>query len=234
MSPGIRPADPDRLTLTERLTYPMDAPPESEWVYSSLPPNLLSMILQGIAGQSLGNFFNSEISASARSRSARSCSRSCSGPSASCAWVPPGSPRRRAVVSARDLARIAYLTLQDGTWVDGLGPKQIISQSRTNTFTQWAPFLSNTTFRESPGSPFPLPADSPNHYGYSWWTNRTQIALGSQVPTDAYYMHGFRDNLAIVVPSEDLIVIRLANRGPATDPTFRSQFMALVISSLVN
>jgi hypothetical protein len=47
-------------------------------------------------------------------------------------------------------------------------------------------------------------------------------------------MHGFRDNLAVVIPSEDLIVIRMANSGPATDTTFRSQFMSLVMSSLVN
>jgi len=224
MSPGIRPADPDLLTMTERLTYPMDAPPESEWVYSSLPPNLLSMILQAVAGQSFGDFFNAEISSAIGATQLN--------------WetIDGGYTKGAAgaLVGARDLARIAYLTLRGGIWDSGAGPRQIVSQSRVNTMTQWAPFLANTSFRESPGSPFPLPADSPNHYGYLWWTNRTQIALGGQVPTDAYYMHGFRDNLAVVIPSEDLIVIRMANSGPATDTTFRSQFMSLVMSSLVN
>ena len=182
------------------------------------------MILEPIAGKSFGDFFNSEISSAIGASQLN--------------WetIDGGFTKGAAgaSVGARDLARIAYLTLKGGTWDSGGGPRQIITQSRVDTITQWAPFLANTSFRESPGSPFPLPADSPNHYGYLWWTNRTQVALGGQVPTDAYYMHGFRDNLAIVVPSEDLIVIRMANSGPATDITFRSQFMSLVMSSLVN
>ena len=224
MSSGIRPADPDRLSLDERLAYPMDAATETEWVYSSLPPNLLSMIIKIVTGRHFGDFFNSEIASAIGVTPLR--------------WedIPGGFTKGAAgaSVSARDLARIAYLTLQNGVWDNGTGAKHIVSATNLNTTTQWASFLSNTKFRESPGSPFPLPADAPNHYGYLWWTNRTQVALGSSVPTDAYYMHGFRDNLIIVVPSKNLIVIRLARRGPATDTAFRSEFMSLVSSALVN
>ena len=224
MSPGIRPADPDRLSLQDRLAYPMDAAAESEWVYSSLPPNLLSMIIQEVTGHNFGDFFNAHIASAIGVTPLR--------------WEDiPGGYNKGAAgasISARDLARIAYLTLQNGVWSSNTGFKQIIDAARLNTTVQWASFLSNTEFTASPGSPFPLPADAPNHYGYLWWTNRTQVALGSAVPPDAYYMHGFRDNLAIVVPSKDLIVIRLASGGPATDTAFRGEFMSLVMAALVN
>jgi len=223
MSPGIEPVDPDLLTLDERLSLPMDAEPETEWVYSSLPPNLLSMIIQTVTGRNFGDFFNTEIAAAIGA--------------SQLTWetIDGGYTKGAAgaSLSARDLARIAYLTLQGGMWDAGNGLKRIISEPRVDTITQWAPFLMETSFRVSPGSPFPLPDDAPNHYGYLWWTNRTAIALGPEVPTDAYYMHGFRDNLAIVVPSANLIVIRLADSGPSTDMTFRGQLMSLVMSSLV-
>ena len=224
MSPGIRPADPDRLSLDERLAFPMDAAAEAEWVYSSLPPNLLSMIIENVTGRNFGDFFNGEIASAIGATPLR--------------WedIPGGFTKGAAgaSVSARNLARFVYLTLQNGVWDSGTGAKQIVSATSLHTTTRWASFLSNTNFRVSPGSPFPLPADAPNHYGYLWWTNRTQVALGSAVPPDAYYMHGFRDNLAIVVPSKDLIIIRLARRGPATDTAFRGEFMSLVMSALVN
>ena len=224
MSSGIREADPDFLTEQERLTYPMDWAPGTHWVYSSLPPNLLSMILQGLAGQSLGNFFNTQI-ASAVGASALS-------------WetIDGGYTRgaHGARVSPRDLARLAYLTLNDGVWDDGSGPAQVISSSRVNMLTAPAPVLVGTTFQASAGSPFPLPADAPNHYGHLFWTNATQVALGTSVPTDAYYMHGCRDNLVVVVPSKDLIVVRTSTQGPCTQTTFRSEFMQRVMAAVTN
>ena len=224
MSSGIRPADPDRLSMDERLHYPMDAATEAEWVYSSLPPNLLSMIIQNVTGLTYGDFFNADIASAIGVAPLR--------------WegIPGGFTKGAAgaSISARDLARIAYLTLHNGVWNSGGGARQIVTASNLDLATQSAPFLSDTAFIESPGSPFPLPADAPNHYGYLWWTNETQVGLGSAVPPDAYYMHGFRDNLAIVVPSKNLIVIRLARRGPATDTEFRSEFMSLVMAALEN
>jgi CubicO group peptidase (beta-lactamase class C family) len=224
MSSGIEPEDPDFLTEQERLTQPMDAAPGAEWVYSSLPPNLLSMILQGLAGQNFGAFFNSRIG-------------SVIGTDA-IVWetIDGGYTRgaHGARVRPRDLARYAYLTLQDGVWDDGSGANQVISASRVGMLTTPAPVLAGVTFRASPGSPFPLPSDAPNHFGHLFWTNATQVALGSSVPTDAYYMHGCRDNLVVVVPSKNLIVVRAATSGPCTQTTFRSEFMQRVMASLTN
>jgi len=225
MSSGIQPEDPDDLTEQDRLTQPMDASPETEWVYSSLPPNLLSMILQGLSGQTLGTFFNSNIASAIGA--------------APLLWqtIDGGYTRGAAGAdtNARDLARIAYLTMRNGVWDDGSGPTQVVSASRVATLTTPAPFLTNTTFRASPDSPFPLPSDAPNHYGHLWWTNSTQVALGASVPTDAYYMHGCLDDLVIVVPSRNLIVVRISESGPiCTEPTFRSEFMQRVMAALVN
>lgn len=225
MSSGIRPADPDDLALEERLAYPMDAAPGTEWVYSSLPPNLLSVIAQGLSGQTLASFFNTQIA-----------SRTGTAP---LAWeqLDGGYTRGSDGVetTARDLARIAYLMLQGGVWDDGSGPEQIVTAARIAQFTSPAPLLATTTFRDSPGSPFPVLPDAPNHYGYLWWTNATQVALGASVPPDAYFMHGCRDDLVVVVPSSNLIVVRLADSGPfCTEPTFPSGFMERVMASLVD
>jgi hypothetical protein len=100
--------------------------------------------------------------------------------------------------------------------------------------TSSAPSLANANFAATPGSPFPVPADAPNHYGHLWWTNSTRVALGAAVPADAYYAHGCQDDLVIVVPSKDLIVVRLTESGPiCTDPSFRSGFMQRVMAALV-
>ena len=223
MTPGIRPADPDNLSLSQRLSYPMDAQPGDQWVYSSLPPNLLSMIIQDATGQSLASFFNSQIAGQVGA--APLVWKTLSG------GYTEGAAG--AEVAARDLARIAYLALRDGRWHDGSELRQVVGAGHTTTITENPDFLPGTPFRESPGSQFELTSDSPNHYGYYWWTNRTETALGDSVPTDAFYMHGYFDNLAIVVPSKDLVVVRLAGDGPPTDPDFRGEFMEDVMAAVL-
>ena len=223
MSAGMLPADPDTLTEEQRLTLPMDAEPGTVWAYSSVPPNLLSVIVESVAGESLGDFFNHRIAAPIGASPLE--------------WrtLDDGTTEGSAGVttSARDLARIAYLTLQGGEWNDGSGPTRVLDEGRMATLTSPARLLASTTFAQSPGSPFRAPEDAPSYYGYLWWTNSTQEALGPSVPTDAYYMHGCLDDLAVVVPSEHLVVVRLAESGSTcTDPDFRTELMERVMAAI--
>ena len=97
-----------------------------------------------------------------------------------------------------------------------------------------APELSVAEFATTPGSPFVVADDSPEHFGYLYWTNATQTALGSAVPPDAFYAHGFGEDLVVVIPSLNMVVVRLGNRPTeqAAVP-FRSEFMRLVMDAVL-
>jgi hypothetical protein len=69
-------------------------------------------------------------------------------------------------------------------------------------------------------------------YGRLWWLNRTSAMLGSAVPNDAYYAHGFNETLLVVVPGRSLVVVRF---GPEPDvlPAFRREFMMRVMAAML-
>ena len=68
-------------------------------------------------------------------------------------------------------------------------------------------------------------------YGRLWWTNVTGAGLGASVPRSAYYAHGFREQLLVVVPDRKLIVVRLGTK-PNALAGFRSKFMSHVLEDL--
>ncbi len=87
--------------------------------------------------------------------------------------------------TARDLARLGLLYLQNGVW-DG---ERLLSQ-------KWIDFVR---------TPAPSTADRGNQYGGQWWLvpdNRTDV------PKDAYSTAGNRGQYVIVVPSHDLVIVR--------------------------
>ena len=87
--------------------------------------------------------------------------------------------------TARDLARLGLLYLQDGVW-EG---ERLLSQ-------EWIDFVR---------TPAPSTADRGNQYGGQWWLvpdNRTDV------PKDAYSTAGNRGQYVIVVPSHDLVIVR--------------------------
>ncbi len=88
-------------------------------------------------------------------------------------------------LSARDFARLGYLCLRRGYW-------------------QEQPIVPASWLELAPRSSQEL---NPN-YGYTFWTN----AQGSQwpnVPRDAFAFQGFASNRCYIVPSLDLVVVRL-------------------------
>jgi len=91
-------------------------------------------------------------------------------------------------VSARDCARFGLLHLQDGRW-DG---EQILPDD-------WTDFITT-----------PAPADETLNYGGMYW-----LARGDQykrVPKDAYYPAGYMGQRTTIIPSRDMVIVRL---GPS-------------------
>lgn len=91
-------------------------------------------------------------------------------------------------LSARDWVRFGLLYLNDGVWQD----KRILP-------TGWTQFVST-----------PAPADAKKHYGGMFWLN--QPLTMNQIPKDAYWSAGFMGQITMIIPSRDLVVVRM---GPS-------------------
>ncbi|MBD3581662.1 serine hydrolase domain-containing protein [Flavobacterium selenitireducens] len=89
--------------------------------------------------------------------------------------------------NARDFARFGKLYKQKGKW----NGKQLLDSSFVKTCT-------TPRFPESP------------QYGYGWWLDTYN---GKQV----FYMRGHLGQYVIVVPKDDLIVVRLGHKGNVND-----------------
>ncbi len=97
------------------------------------------------------------------------------------------------ISSSRELAKFGYLFLRGGIW-DG---RQIIS----------ADYVRRATTPSQDLNPF---------YGYLWWLNTGGLAL-PDVPDDAYAALGFEEKRIYVVPSLDLVAVRLGDPSLSWD-----------------
>jgi CubicO group peptidase (beta-lactamase class C family) len=88
-------------------------------------------------------------------------------------------------LSARDFARLGYLMLHGGAWRG----QQVIPK-------WWIDLATHSSQDLNPS------------YGYTFWVNAADI-LGARAPKDAFAFSGFATNRCFVVPSLDLIVVRL-------------------------
>jgi CubicO group peptidase (beta-lactamase class C family) len=110
------------------------------------------------------------------------------------------------LASARDWARLANLYLQDGVW----NGKRILPEGYAKFVSTVAPAWQ---------------ADGRPIYGAFFWINGEGAF---PVPRDAYYMAGSGTQIALIIPSHDLVVVRLGHyRGGG--PGYRSLERALAI-----
>lgn len=79
-----------------------------------------------------------------------------------------------------------------------------------------APGWVNYTRTPTPPSLKQTPGKKPYAYGAHWWlnsivelTNGTRARAMPGVPADAFWAHGYEHQLVAVVPSRDLVVVRL-------------------------
>ena len=132
---------------------------------------------------------------------------------------------------ARDLARIGYLMMNNGRWDSGASQRQIVSAANVAYLRRGPACVQTAAFKPTPGSPFTPDTTSNQFYGRLWWTNLRGTALGANVPSDAFYALGLRENLLIVVPSLDLIVVRLGE-APVSSSAFRRELMKRVMAAV--
>ena len=95
--------------------------------------------------------------------------------------------------SARDFAKFGYLYLRDGVWEDQrLLPEGWVDFARTKT-----------------------PAENANVYGAGWWITpppgevHSHAQAATSAPYDAFHAGGHEGQTIWVVPSRDLVIVRL-------------------------
>jgi CubicO group peptidase (beta-lactamase class C family) len=93
-------------------------------------------------------------------------------------------------LSARDFARLGYLMLHNGVW-----------QGRQIVPSEWVQSATRSS------------QDLNRNYGYTFWVN-TAGGQWPNLPKDAFAFRGYGSNRCYVVPSLDLVVVRVGY-GPA-------------------
>ena len=93
---------------------------------------------------------------------------------------------------ARDFARLGLLMMCKGNWLG----EQVLSE-------EWVTFATT-----------PVSAAPKGKYGALWWLNsgdpnNPEDKLYSKLPNDAYYASGFEGQWILVIPSKDLVIVRL-------------------------
>ncbi len=110
-----------------------------------------------------------------------------------------------AFTTARDLARLGLVHLQNGRW----NGRRMLSR-------KWTKFVRT-------------PAPTATHYGGFWWINSGQEAFPS-LPPDTYYASGAFGQAALVIPSHDLVIARMGWNVPDDDVGLDA-FARLVVSA---
>ncbi len=170
-------------TDPECLQY-LDSP-NSFWYYHNAPYTLTQAIISGAVGSDFNSYFNTKL----RDRIGMQGT-----------WIPVGF-NKFYVSNARSMARFGLLCLNNGVW-------------------DTTPVLNDTTYFED------MTTTSQNlnlAYGYLWWLNgkstyilpsSTNTVTGTLIPnapSDLIAGLGANDQKLYVVPSENLIVIRMGD-----------------------
>ena len=115
------------------------------------------------------------------------------------------------VGSGRDWARLGNLFLQDGVW----NGERILPEGYTKFVSTLAPAWA---------------ADNRPIYGAFFWLNGDGRY---PVPRDAYYMSGAGGQTTLMIPSHDLVVVRLGHyRGEFAGAAGFSKALALLIEAV--
>jgi CubicO group peptidase (beta-lactamase class C family) len=109
--------------------------------------------------------------------------------------------------NANAMARVGLLMLRKGMWKDN---KRVLSEDKV--LLAHTPLPQNATLplvTNRQGEKFP---NAQTDYGVLWWTNKSGTM--PNVPTDTYWAWGLGEELIVVIPSLDLVIVR--NGGQAT------------------
>ena len=173
---------------------PLVAEPDTLWAYSSGTSNILSGIIRLTVGgymQDYYDFTQEQLLLPLGIRTA-SLETDDNGTFVGSSFM---------YASTRDWARLGQFCLQDGWWQG----ERLLPEG-------WMTY--NTT---------PTPTNPRNNYGAHFWLNADPEGGKQQrtwpgLPADAYSMNGFQGQRVIIIPSKDMVVVRLgfssnSNRG---------------------
>ncbi len=201
MTSGLTPYDgPYKADYLDQVfAQKVEAPPGAVWAYASVPVDMFSLILENVSGRKLDQFFDQEINAAIGAAPVKwgQFSGHAGG---------SGGPQGGARFPARELARVGYLALHHGAWEKDGQRRQVIEAERIDAFTHRDSTLEKSTWRQ-PNFAFEPQANQ--YYGRLWWNNHTGQGLGNAAPRDAFYMSGWGKQACFVVPSQDMVVVRL-------------------------
>jgi CubicO group peptidase (beta-lactamase class C family) len=224
MSSGLDPYDGpyrDQAAYAELImNRKVEAAPGKVWCYNSAPVDQLSLIVERVAGLKMADYFQRAIGQPIQLGGFE--------------WPDfvghtggSGGPGGGARLTPRQLARIGYLLLHRGVW----GGKRVLSEKQAALLHSWDSRLRRAVFRQpnfwvtQPGSQY--------YYGHLFWTNRTGEALGPRVPRDTFYMSGFGMQACWVIPSLDMVVVRLgSSRTLNAHLEFYREFLARIIGAV--
>jgi CubicO group peptidase (beta-lactamase class C family) len=113
-------------------------------------------------------------------------------------------------ISARELARFGYLMLRRGAW------------EGADIVPQW--WLEVATRSSQAANPA---------YGLTWWAN-TGGALWDAVPHDAFAAMGYNTNLCCVIPSLDLVIVRVGAGPTESTELIAGPFLAAIAAAVVD
>lgn len=219
LAPDDRPYDPNYLGRI--LAQPVLVEPEQQWSYQSMTVDLLSVAMQRLTGTTVRDLFNTHIAAPIGIPAVD--------------WDSfDGYTRASAGVrmTPRDLARVGYLMMMDGRWGTASGQAQIVSAENVGYLHRPPACAQPPAFAVTPNSAFVPDANANEYYGRLWWTNHRGLGLGVRVPPDAFFGIGLKENLLVVVPSLDLVVVRMGD-APTASGTFRRELMGKVMDAVL-
>lgn len=192
--------------------------PGTTWSYSDAGLNWLADVLTTVYNEDLASVLNTQV------WTALGLNSSFGGPgdpggtsNADVHWRdnrlrpegdPPPAIRKRELASgifanANAMARVGLLFLRKGVW----GDQPILSEQFVATVS--TPPAETASATNADPTNFP---GATSHYGVLWWTNAGgQLA---NVPTDAYWAWGLFDSLIVVIPSLDIVAVRVGPGVP--------------------
>ncbi|MCK4628942.1 MAG: serine hydrolase, partial [Sedimentisphaerales bacterium] len=114
-------------------------------------------------------------------------------------------------ITAREMARLGHLFLNRGNW----NGKQIVSSKWVDEATrvQVPPTMK---YRDDSRRQRRLGSRGVGTYGYGWWVNgigRTGTRLWPDAPVGTYYAPGYNNNMCIVIPEWNMVIVRMGTSG---------------------
>jgi CubicO group peptidase (beta-lactamase class C family) len=112
------------------------------------------------------------------------------------------------------MARVGLLFLRKGMWKT----TRVLSESFVQQVHTPLPENAGLTLNQPAGFLFP---NATTDYGVLWWTNKSgQMA---NVPADTYWAWGLGEELIVVIPSLDLVIVRNGGQAPGnSSPNVRA------------